>query len=147
MTDWLPWAWLILAIIFTVAEIFTAGFFLICFGIGAAAAAIIAFFGFGSLVQFGAFLAGSSVALALLRPFALRVSGSQPNTVGIDRVVGHKAIVLETIDPAKGRGVVRVGSERWSADAVEGVVIEAGAAVEVVDVAGAHLKVRTLAAG
>lgn len=147
MTVWLPWAWLILAIIFTIAEIFTAGFFLIGFGAGAGAAALAGFFGFDYLVQFGVFVAVSGGALLLLRPLALRVSGHAPNTVGIDRVVGREAIVLEPIDPQHGRGVVRVGSERWSAEGVDGTVIAAGATVEVVGVDGAHLKVRTLAAG
>ncbi len=147
MEDWLPWIWVILAIVFTVAEIFTAGFFLICFGVGAALAAITAFLGFGALVEMIAFVIGSGIALMLLRPFALRVSGNQTNTVGIDRVIGRQAIVLEAIDPAKGRGLVRMGGERWSADSADNVPIAAGVAVEVIGVDGAHLKVRVLAAG
>jgi membrane protein implicated in regulation of membrane protease activity len=147
LTDWLPWAWLILAIILTIAEIFTAGFFLISFGIGAGAAALFAYLGFGYLAQLGVFIAASAAVLMLLRPLALRVSGHQPNTVGIDRVLGRQAIVLETIDPRRGRGVVRVGSERWSAEAADGAVIQTGALVEVVGVDGAHLRVRALAAG
>jgi len=145
--DWLPWIWLILAIVFTVAEIFTAGFFLICFGAGAAIASVAAFFGFGALIQIIAFAVGSSVALVLLRPFALRVSGDQTNTVGIDRVIGRHAVVLESIDPAKGRGLVRMGSERWSAESADNIPIAAGVTVEVIGVDGAHLKVRALAAG
>jgi inner membrane protein len=147
LTDWLPWIWLILAIIFTIAEIFTAGFFLISFGVGAGAAAVVAFFHFGFLVQLGAFVAVSALMLALLRPFAQRVYSREPSTVGIDRVVGQQAVVLETIDPRKGRGVVRVGSERWSAEAIDGTVIQPGAQVEVLSVDGAHLKVRMLAVG
>jgi membrane protein implicated in regulation of membrane protease activity len=147
LTDWLPWAWLILAIIFTIAEIFTAGFFLMSFGIGAGAAAVFAFFGFGFMIQLGAFIAASALVLALLRPLALRVSNHQPNVVGIDRVVGRQGIVLETIDPRQGRGVVRINSERWSAEAADGAAIPAGVQIEVVGVDGAHLRVRPLAAG
>ena len=147
MEDWLPWIWVILGIIFTVAEIFTVGFFLICFGIGAGVAAVVAFIGFGELIQLGAFVVGSGAALLLLRPFALSVSGGQVNTVGIDRVIGRQAIVLESIDPVKGRGLVRMGGEQWSADSADNVAIAAGVTVEVVGVDGAHLRVRALAAG
>lgn len=142
MEQWIAWAWAIMALILAVAEIFTSGFFLICFALGAVAAAAVAFVGLGLPFQLGAFLVGSAVALALVRPFAMRVSNRDTYLVGIDRVVGRTAVVLETIDPARGRGVVRVGSERWSADSIDGTPIPSGAQVEVIRVEGAHLKVR-----
>lgn len=142
MEDWLSWAWVILAIIFTIAEIFTSGFFLICFGVGAAVAALAAFLGFGPVAQFAVFVVASAVALLLVRPFANRVSSPQTQPVGIDRLLGKQGIVLETVDPARGCGVVRVDHERWSADAADGLPIAAGVMVEVVGLEGTHLKVR-----
>jgi membrane protein implicated in regulation of membrane protease activity len=143
MDQWLSWLWVAMAVIFAVAEIFTAGFFLICFGIGAAAAAAMAFLGFAPVIQLAVFVGVSVVAVYVARPFADRVSGPNTHQVGIDRVIGQQAMVLETIDPARGRGLVRVGQERWSAQAADGAPIAAGTVVEVVSVEGAHLKVRT----
>ena len=39
----LRWTWVVISVAFLIAEIFTAGFVLACFGIGAAAAALLAF--------------------------------------------------------------------------------------------------------
>ena len=139
---WLQWAWLVLAVIFLIAEVFTVGFFLFCFGVGAAVAAGAAYLGAPPLVQFGAFLAASAATLVGVRPLVNRLSNPDTHTVGIDRVLGQSGIVLETIDPARGCGVVRVGHERWSADAADGVPIAGGAAVVVVGVEGTHLQVR-----
>ena len=43
------WIWMIIAALFIIGEIFTAGFFLFCFGIGAAVAGVLALLG----VSFG----------------------------------------------------------------------------------------------
>jgi inner membrane protein len=142
---WLQWAWVILALIFFIAEVFTSGFFLICFGVGAGIAAIAAFWGAPPLAQFGIFLVGSALALVGVRPLANRISNPNTYTVGIDRVLGKQAIVLETIDPARGQGLVRVGHEHWSAVAIDGAPIAAGAMVVVVAVEGTHVKVRLAA--
>lgn len=142
MEDWLSWAWVVVAILLTIAEIFTVGFFLISFGVGAAVAAVAAFLGFSPLVQFITFVVASGVTLVLLRPFANRVTNPNATPVGIDRLVGLQGIVLETIDPAQGSGVVRVDHEAWSADSVDGVPYAVGTTVQVVAIAGTHLKVR-----
>ena len=142
MTGWLSWAWVVAAIVLAIAEIFTVGFFLICFSIGAAVAALAAFVGFSPLAQLATFVVASAVALVLLRPFANRVSNANATPVGIDRLVGRQGIVLETIDPAQGSGVVRVEHEAWSADSVDGVPYAVGTTVQVVEIVGTHLKVR-----
>jgi membrane protein implicated in regulation of membrane protease activity len=141
---WLPWAWVVLALLFIIAEIFTAGFFLICFGVGAAGAALAAFLGVGLEWQVAIFVLISSVAVVLVRPLANRVSNPNTHLVGIDRVLGKEGIVLETIDPVSGHGVVRINSERWSAESTEGRPIVAGSQVLVVAVQGTHLMVRPI---
>lgn len=146
MEQWIPWIWVILALILAVAEIFTTGFMLICFGLGALAAAGVAWLGFGLPVQAVTFLITSSAAVALVRPLVTRISNRDTYLIGIDRVVGRTALVMETIDPATGRGVVRVGSEPWSARSLDGTPIAAGSQVEIVRVEGTHLLVRLTAA-
>lgn len=142
MDNWLSWAWVIMAIVLAIAEIFTVGFFLSCFAVGAAAAAVVGFLGFGPLAQFATFVVVSGAILILIRPIANRISNPNAPPVGIDRLVGSQGIVLETIDPARGSGVVRVGHEPWSADSIDGIPIMAGTMVQVVGIEGTHLKVR-----
>jgi membrane protein implicated in regulation of membrane protease activity len=142
MAVWMPWGWLVMAVLFAVAEIFTAGFFLICFGIGAGAAALTAFMGLGLVWQTLAFVAVSALAVLLSRPLANRLAHPNTHAIGGDRLLGQEGIVLETIDPVSGRGVVRVGHERWSAVAVEGRPIAAGSTIVVVAINGTHLQVR-----
>jgi membrane protein implicated in regulation of membrane protease activity len=144
MDDWLSWAWVVMAILLMIAEIFTSGFFLLCFGAAAAIAALSGFFGYEPLAQFATFVVASAVALVLVRPFANRVMNPFAPPVGIDRLLGKQGIVLETIDPAAGRGVVRVDHESWSADSADGIPLAAGTMVQVVGIEGSHLKVRVL---
>ena len=82
MSNLFVWIWAALAIIFFVAEVFTLGFFLVCFGIGAVAAALLALLGFDVIWQFVIFVAVSLVAFAFLRPLAVRMTTTSPIRAG-----------------------------------------------------------------
>ncbi len=140
--DLLRWAWLVMALLLFLAEMFTAGFFLAAFGVGAAAGALVAFAGGGPLWQFVAFIIVSTVAVLMARRFADRVTGEQAQGVGIDRVIGKQAVVLEPIDPLTATGRVRVEREEWRAEAVNGQPIARNVLVEVIGVQGTRLQVR-----
>lgn len=136
------WGWAAMAIIFLIAELFTSGFFLVCFGVGAAAAALLAYLGVDPLLQVAAFIAVSAVAVLLTRPLTRRLNEQQQNFVGSDRVLGKQAIVLTEIDPALGAGLVRVDAEEWRAVSEDGRVIAKAAIVEVLRIDGTRLVVR-----
>ena len=138
----LLWGWIVLALIFFAAEIFTAGFVLLCFGIGALAAAGLAFFGLGLTWQLLAFIVVSSAAVLLSRPFAERVTSKGPQDVAGDRVLGKRAVVLQAIDPIANTGMVRVDTEEWRAESVDHSPIAKDSVVEVVAVEGVRLQVR-----
>jgi membrane protein implicated in regulation of membrane protease activity len=142
------WGWLILALIFFVGELLTAGFFLVAFGIGAALAAIAALLGLDIVWQLAIFVAVSAVAVFSLRRFADSVSPSKQLTqVGIDRVLGEKAVVIEPIDAINGTGIVRVDAEEWRAlpeDKTQ--IIPEKSYVEVLEVKGTRLVVRPISA-
>lgn len=138
------WVWVGMALFFFVAEIFTLGFVLACFGVGAAVAAILAFAGVGAAWQLLAFVVVSALAVLLSRPFAERVSEPNAEQVGIDRVLGKRAVVVEAIEPASASGRVRVEREEWRAEAVDDREIAVGARVEVVAVEGTRLRVRSI---
>ena len=143
----LLWGWIVMALIFFTAEIFTAGFVLLCFGIGALAGAGMAFFGLGLAWQLVAFIVASSVAVLLSRPFAERVSSKSPQNVAGDRVLGKQAVVLQAIDPIANTGMVRVGTEEWRAESVDHAGVAKDSLVEVMGVVGVRLQVRRISDG
>ena len=82
--DQLAWIlWLILGIALIVAEIFTLGFFLLWFGIGAIAAALVGLLGGGIFLQFLAFAIVSIGLTAMsLYSYAMGIgSGLRPRAV------------------------------------------------------------------
>ena len=142
MHELVRWVWVGMALFFLLAEVFTAGFVLACFGIGALAAAIPAFLGFGLVWQLLVFIVVSTAAVLLSRRFADRVTGDQPQGLGVDRVLGKRALVIEEIGPHSPSGRVRVDVEEWRADADGAMTIKEGTLVEVMAVDGTRLRVR-----
>ena len=140
----LLWGWLVLALIFFAAEIFTAGFVLLCFGLGALAGAGLAYFGLGLTWQLIAFIVVSIAAVLLSRPFAERVTSTGPQNLAGDRVLGKRAVVLQAIDPIANTGMVRVGTEEWRAASVDHSPIAKDSVVEVVGVEGVRLQVQRI---
>jgi len=136
--------WFVLAAVAVVGEIFTAGFFLLWFGVGAAAAGGLALLGAGFGWQLVAFVVISGGLFALSRRFAEKVSKPQPPGIGADRFIGLQGLCLEDIDNAANTGRVRLGKEEWRADSESGDKIPAGARVEVVRLDGTHLVVQIL---
>jgi membrane protein implicated in regulation of membrane protease activity len=145
MMEVVRWVWIGMALFFLLAEVFTAGFVLACFGIGALAAAIPAFLGFGLVWQLIVFIVVSTVAVLFSRRFADRVTGDQPQGLGIDRVLGKQALVIEDIDPHSPSGRIRVDVEEWRADSATGAAISKGTVVEVLSVDGTRLRVQPVA--
>jgi len=135
------WIWLVAAVVLSVAEIFTAGLFMLPFGIGAAIAAILAYLEIDLLWQWAAFLGVSVVLLFVLRRFAERITHEPPQKVAGDRLIGKTGTVLESIDGRAGHGMVRVEREQWRAEAPGSPPIARGSAVRVVSVVGTHLVV------
>lgn len=142
--DTIRWVWTLMAVFFFIAEIFTAGFVLACFGVGAVAASALAWLGYGPAVQLVAFVGVSIAAIAVSRPFAERVAPVNHPGIGADRWLGATARVVERIDPAAGRGRVRVEGEEWRADSRMGQPIEVDTIVTVVEMVGNRLLVEVL---
>ena len=139
--------WMVVAAVFIIGEIFTLGFFLLWFGVGAAVAGILAMFGLGGSWQWGAFAVVSGVLFVLSRRFAERFSKKQPPGIGADRFIDKKGVVLEEIDNIKNSGRIRMGKEEWRAESDTGQVILVGKMVEVTKLVGTHVVVKILKEG
>ncbi|MFQ5522698.1 MAG: NfeD family protein [Acidimicrobiia bacterium] len=133
------WLWTILAIVMAIGEIFTAGFFLLPFAIGAAAAAILAWLNVVVLAQWLVFFGVSIVSLAYLRRFIGRQDEEAQPAVGANRWIGSEGLVLQDIDPHTGAGMVKVLNEEWRATALQ--PIPANTRIVVTAVEGARLLV------
>lgn len=133
------WLWTVFAIVMGIGEIFTAGFFLLPFAIGATAAAILAWTGVSLLAQWLVFFGVSLVAMVYLRRFIRRQDELTPPAVGANRWTNARGIVLEAIDPLTSAGMVRIGGEEWRATSDQ--KIPAGSQVLVREVTGARLVV------
>ena len=140
--DWLnehlTEAWLGLAIVLGVAEMFSLDLVLIMLAVGAMAGVVTALFTDLALVQF-LVAAGTSVAmLALVRPsLAKRFHGGPELQLGHGKLVGKQALVTETVT-ALNPGRVKLAGEIWSAQPYdETLTIEPGETVEVYEIRGA----------
>lgn len=136
------WLWTIFAVVMGIGEMFTAGFFLLPFAIGGAAAAILAWIGANVLAQWLVFFGVTIFALAYLRRYIGHQDDVEQPRVGANRWVGSEGVVLEPIDPHSGSGMVRILNEEWRATAL--APIKVGARIVVTDVQGARLMVEQL---
>jgi membrane protein implicated in regulation of membrane protease activity len=136
------WLWTIFAVVLGIGEMFTAGFFLLPFAIGGAAAAVLAWIDTPVIAQWLVFFGVSTISLVYLRRFIGRQDeGVQPR-VGANRWVGSEGVVLQGIDPHTGAGMVRILNEEWRATAMG--KIPAGSKIVVTEVHGARLIVEQL---
>lgn len=148
---WILWS--VLGAILIVAEIFTSGFVLLWFGIGALAAALAGIIGINNLgIQFLIF-AGVSMGLTVasrtifLNYFSREHSGDSLRS-GVDSLPGKIGTVVSSSRGAMQEGAVKVFGSTWTAYPAEGeTALEAGERVRVESVEGASIYVRRIDEG
>ena len=136
------WIWIIIAAFFAISEVFTAGFFILWFGIGALVAGLLALLGVGIIWQWLAFVVVSGVLVAISRKFADRVTKKQPPGIGADRLIGKVGVVLEEINNIENPGRVRIDKDEWRADSETDETITKGTMVVVTRLDGTHVVVK-----
>src|SRR5690606_20073607 len=128
-----------------VAEVFTFGFVLFWFGIGAVAAALAGFLGFSFVWQFAVF-AVVSIALTVMSRtifsnYMWDAKGADVK-MGVDSLPGQIGTVTNSSKGALNEGAVRVYGSEWTAFPVDGETITEGEKVEVISVKGSSIYVR-----
>ena len=137
--------WLIIAGIFFIGEIMTVGFLLFWFGFGSLAAMIVSFFTTNIIIQTSVFLIISVLLLLITKPFVKKFVDKKPTVItNAYNIIGKKAIVLEDIDPIQSKGLVKIGTETWSAESEEDEKISKDTEVEVTAIKGVKAVVKTL---
>jgi membrane protein implicated in regulation of membrane protease activity len=140
--------WMILAAVLIIAEIFTTGFVMLWFGIGALAAALAGLAGVNSMiVQFLIFATVSIGLTAASRTifvnyFSREKSGGDLKS-GVESMAGKIGTVVSSSRGALHEGAVKVFGSTWTAYPAEGEEpLEAGDRVQIDRVQGASIYVR-----
>ncbi len=143
MEDW--HIWVIVGVVLLIAEIFTPGFVLACFGVACLVAAIFAAFDVGLTLEVIVFCIASVIAFFTVRPLFVKRfyrSDDEAAKTNVDALAGKEGMVAERIDPSLNVGRVVLGGDNWRAVSADGGVIERSEKVEVVRVEGTKLFVK-----
>jgi len=126
--------WVAIALVCAIAEMITAGFFIMCFSVGALVALPFSFFDVPAVWQWVIFAVASTVAVFLVRPFAvryLRNKRTKETVSNADAILGKICTVSEAI-PEKGYGRVKLGGDDWKAVSADGSALAEGERVRIV---------------
>ena len=153
MENYLWIVWTILGAVLIIAEIFTTGFVLLWFGIGALAAAFAGLVGIHSMTAQFLIFAIVSIALTaasrtiFVQYFSREKTGGDLKS-GVEGLPGKVGTVVSSSRGALHEGAVKVFGSTWTAYPVDGEEpLEAGDRVEVDRVQGASIYVRRVEPG
>jgi len=151
--SWTWILWTVLGVILIVAEVFTPGFVLLWFGVGALTAALAGLVGITSLpLQFLIFALVSTALTAASRTIFVNYFSRERTDSdlksGVDALPGKIGTVVISSDGALNEGAVKVFGSIWTAYPVEGEEpLEAGERVAVDRVQGSSIYVRRISHG
>ena len=145
--NWTWILWTVLGVVLVIAEVFTPGFVLLWFGVGALAAALAALLGAGLATQFILFIVVSSALTALSRTIFVNyfTGRDEPEgmRMGAASLPGQVGTVVSSSQGALNEGAVKVFGSVWTAYPAEGEEpLEAGDRVVVERLQGASIYVR-----
>ena len=147
MSDYFWILWAVLGLVLIVAEIFTAGFVLLWFGVGALVAALAALTGLGYPLQFLIFFIVSSALTAgsrtIFARYFVREDDGGGLKMGLEALPGKVGTVVTSSRGSLQEGAVKVYGSTWTAYPAAGEpALEAGERVVVESVQGASIYVR-----
>lgn len=136
--------WLILFVVFLIAELVTAGALVsIWFCVGALVALAAAYFGVALWLQVGLFFLVSVGLLLAMKPFLKKHMEPKISATNADRILKNKGVVVEEINNLKGTGAVKIDGKTWTARNVDGdPVIPVNEEVLVVGIEGVKAMVK-----
>ena len=133
--------WIIFGIILMIAEIFTPGFLLASFGIGAFGGSLFAYWDYEFKVQLFVFSAVTMGVFFGIRPLYNKYFHKldDQRKTGINAFLGNNYKVTENINNSENSGRVQVGSESWRARSENNELFETGDLIKVNKVEGSTL--------
>lgn len=139
------YVWLVLLILFLMAEGATVALVSLWFAAGALAAIIAALLGASVGLQLALFLVVSVALLAMLRPVLKKYVNPKIQRTNVAALVGQECTVIEAIDNLAATGRVKMGGMTWSARSIGEENIPAGTVVKIEAVQGVKLLVSPVA--
>ena len=129
--NWAAILWLVLTVVFLIAEAATVTVISLWFAAGSLAAMAAALLGGKIWLQVGVFLAVSAIALTALRPLVRKYLTPKLTATNVDSVVGSVGIVTIPIDNIAAAGQVKLNGMEWTARSTSGTPIPAGIRIRV----------------
>lgn len=138
--------WLIVAGIFLIGEIFTAGFLIFWLGIAAILTMIVSLFTDNIIVQTAVFVISSGILLFFTKPFVDKYINKNKDNVATNAfsLIGKKGVVIKEMGSSTSFGQVKIGEEIWSAISEDSTPIKIGTEIEVVKIDGVKLVVKPI---
>ena len=140
------WFWVIVAIVFAIAEVMTVALFAVFITVGALGAAVVSLLGFNLLVQAIVLGVIGVVGILVARPYLVdRLHIGRPTLrSGADSMVGQQAVLIEPIGGLEQPGHVKIAGELWPALTEDGSSVPAATPVVVTALRSTVLIVRPL---
>ena len=136
--------WLIASGVFFIIEIFTVGFLIFWLGVGALIAMLISFLTSNIIIQTTVFVVSSGLLIFATRALADKIVKNDTIPTNVYSIIGKKAMVIEDIDWATGKGQIKYDGEVWSAKTKEKINIPKGTEVEIESIEGVKVFVKPL---
>jgi membrane protein implicated in regulation of membrane protease activity len=136
--------WLVMTIVFALAEIATMQLVAIWPAIGGVGALLASSLGASIPVQIAVFILISGLLLAFTRPLTKKFIKIRAEKTNADRLIGKTAIVTEDIDNLSASGAVVISGVTWTARSSDGSLIDKGQQVKVEKIEGSKLIVTKL---
>ena len=134
--NWAAVFWLVMIVVFLLAEGATVALVSTWFAIGSLAAMLMALIGAGIGLQAIVFVIISAVCLTALRPLVRKHIQPKLTKTNVDAVTGTTGLVTVAIDNVTAQGQVKLGAMEWTARSVSGEPIAAGTLVKVERIEG-----------
>jgi membrane protein implicated in regulation of membrane protease activity len=133
--------WIIFGIVLMIAEIFTPGFLLASFGIGAFGGSLFAYWDYAFKVQLFVFSIITMVVFFGIRPLYNKYFHKldDQRETGVNAFIGNNYKVTENINNLENSGRVQIGSESWRARSESDEVFETGDLITINKVEGSTL--------
>lgn len=134
--------WGVMTLVFLLVEAMTPQLLSVWFAVGSLAALGSAALGAPVWVQILVWLAVSAAALFAMRPISRRFRQRGEERLNANRIIGRHGIVVQTIDPSRAEGQIRIDGVLWSAKCEGEEPIAEGVRVKVLRIEGVKALVR-----
>ena len=128
--------WLVLMVLFLIAEAATVTMTSLWFAAGSLAALVVALLGGSWGLQVAVALIVSMVLLACLRPVVRKYFTPKLTKTNVDAIVDSRGYVTSDIDNVSATGTVKLGAMEWTARSTSGCPIPKGTLVKVDKIEG-----------